>query len=99
VPVSGHRGELADEMRTAYRVACDVLEAVLGLPGVVDRVPREDGSTPAALIPSLPRLAWTVTSTNFPDDAEWTQASHPAVRNPVSSKCTTSQAMRCWPLR
>jgi hypothetical protein len=31
----------------------------------------------------------------FPDDAEWTQASFPAVRNPVSSKCATSALMRC----
>jgi hypothetical protein len=57
-------------------------------------MPPKDGSTPAAFIPSLPRLGCTVTSTNFPDEAEWTQASRPAVRNPVSSKCTTSAPMR-----
>ena len=38
-------------------------------------MPPKSGSTPAASIPSFPRLGWTVTSTNFPDDAEWTQAS------------------------
>jgi hypothetical protein len=47
------------------------------------------GSTPAASMPSLPRFSCTVTSTYFPDDAEWTQASLPATRNPVSSKCAT----------
>ena len=57
-------------------------------------MPRKDGRIPAAFIPSLPRLAWTVTSTNFPEEAEWTQASFPAVRNPVSSKCATSALMR-----
>ena len=31
-------------------------------------------------------------SANFPDDAEWTQASFPATRNPVSSKCATGAA-------
>ncbi|HEY6276304.1 MAG TPA: hypothetical protein VIX86_08215 [Streptosporangiaceae bacterium] len=34
-----------------------------------------------------------VTRTNLPDDAEWTQASFPATRNPVSSKCATSAAI------
>ena len=58
-------------------------------------MPAKDGSTPAAFMPSLPRLAWTVTRTYFPCDAEWTQASFPAVRNPVSSKWTTSAAIRC----
>jgi hypothetical protein len=41
-------------------------------------------------MPCLPRLGCTVTSTNFPADAEWTQASFPPTRNPVSSKCATS---------
>ena len=58
-------------------------------------MPAKDGRTPAAFIPSLPRLACTVNSANFPAEAEWTQASFPAVRNPVSSKWTTSQAIRC----
>ena len=57
-------------------------------------MPVKNGRTPAAFIPSLPRLACTVTSTNFPQDAECTQASLPAVRNPVSSKCATSALMR-----
>ena len=35
-------------------------------------------------------LACTVNSANFPAEAEWTQASFPAARNPVSSKCSTS---------
>ena len=55
-------------------------------------MPAKDGSTPAAFIASVPRLACTVTSTNLPDDAECTQASFPATRNPVSSKCATSAA-------
>jgi hypothetical protein len=58
-------------------------------------MPSKDGRTPAAFIPSLPRLAWTVNSASFPAEAEWTQASFPAVRNPVSSKWTTSAAIRC----
>ena len=33
-----------------------------------------------------------MTSTYFPDDAECTQASFPATRNPVSSKCATPAA-------
>ncbi len=57
-------------------------------------MPVKNGSTPAAFMPSLPRLACTVTSTCFPQDAEWTQASFPAVRNPVSSKCATSAPAR-----
>ena len=56
---------------------------------------RSAARTPAAFIPSLPRLAWTVNSANFPAEAEWTQASFPAVRNPVSSKWTTSALIRC----
>ena len=59
-------------------------------------MPPNDGSTPAAVIPSLPRLACTVTSTYFPDEAECTQASFPAVRNPVSSKCATSALTRTF---
>jgi hypothetical protein len=43
-------------------------------------------------MPSLPRFSCTVTSTYFPDDAEWTQASLPATRKPVSSKCATGTA-------
>ena len=43
-------------------------------------------------MPCLPRLGCTVTRTNLPDDAECTQASFPATRNPVSSKCATSAA-------
>jgi hypothetical protein len=39
-----------------------------------------------------PRLRWTVISANLPDDAECTQASLPAARNPVSSKCATAAA-------
>jgi len=35
-----------------------------------------------------------VISANFPDDAECTQASLPATRNPVSSKCATSDVIR-----
>ena len=57
-------------------------------------MPVKAGSTPAASMPSLPRLGCTVTSTNFPADAEWTQASFPATRNPVSSKCATSAPAR-----
>jgi hypothetical protein len=34
-------------------------------------------------------LACTVTSTCFPGEAECAQASLPATRNPVSSKCAT----------
>jgi hypothetical protein len=41
-------------------------------------------------------LARTVISANFPDDAEWTQASFPATRNPVSSACTTSAAISAF---
>ena len=33
-----------------------------------------------------------MTSAWFPAEAEWTQASFPATRNPVSSKCATSAA-------
>jgi len=43
-------------------------------------------------MPCLPRLPCTVTRTNLPDDAECTQASFPATRNPVSSKCATCEA-------
>jgi len=57
-------------------------------------MPVKNGSTPAAVIPSFPRLACTVTSTNFPHEAECTQASLPAVRNPVSSKCAASALAR-----
>ena len=52
------------------------------------------GSTPAASMPCVPRLGCTVTSTYFPEEAEWTQASLPATRNPVSSKCATPAAGR-----
>jgi len=38
-------------------------------------------------------LTCTVTRTYLPDDAECTQASVPATRNPVSSKCATSAQM------
>ena len=58
-------------------------------------MPAKCGRTPAAVIPSLPRLACTVNSAYFPAEAEWTQASFPAVRNPVSSKWTTSALIRC----
>jgi hypothetical protein len=34
-----------------------------------------------------------VISVYFPDEAEWTQASLPATRNPVSSKCATGTAI------
>ena len=44
-------------------------------------------------MPSVPRLACTVTSTCLPAEAECTQASLPATRNPVSSKCATSEAI------
>src|SRR5258708_28610556 len=49
-------------------------------------IPAKNGSTPPASIACRPRLAWTVISANLPDDAEWTQASFPATRNPVSAK-------------
>ena len=42
----------------------------------------------------MPRFPCTVTSTCFPADAECTQASLPATRNPVSSKCATADAAR-----
>ena len=51
-------------------------------------------SIPAASMPCLPRLGWTVTSTNLPADAEWTQARFPATRNPVSPECVTSAPAR-----
>jgi hypothetical protein len=38
-------------------------------------------------------LLCTVTSTYLPEEAECTQASFPATRNPVSSKCATSAAI------
>ena len=57
-------------------------------------MPVNAGSTLAASMPCFPRLGWTVTSTNFPADVEWTQASFPATRNPVSSKCATSAPAR-----
>src|SRR5712691_2289550 len=55
-------------------------------------MPAKEGSIPAASIASVPRLACTVTRTYLPEDAECTQASFPATRNPVSSKCATSEA-------
>ena len=58
----------------------------------MNRDAAEGGRTPAASIASRPRLGCTVISAYFPDDAEWTQASVPATRNPVSSKCATSAA-------
>ena len=62
----GDRDEFPQHVGTAQGVACDVLEGVVGLPGVVDGDAGKNGSTPAAFIPSFPRLACTVTSTNFP---------------------------------
>jgi hypothetical protein len=71
--------------RAAQGVPGDAVVAVVGLPGVVAGDVREGGSTPAVSMASLPHLGCTVTRTNLPADAEWTQASFPATRNPVSS--------------
>ena len=54
-------------------------------------IPAKTGSTPAASIACRPLFGWTVISAYLPADAEWTQASFPATRNPVSSKCATSR--------
>ena len=59
-------------------------------------MPPNAGSTPAASIASRPRRGCTVISAYFPDEAECTQASFPATRNPVSSKCATGAAISAW---
>ena len=86
----GDGGQLAQQVRAAQGVPRDAGEAAGGLLRVVDRDPAKAGSIPAASMPSFPRFGWTVTSTHLPEDAECTQKSFPAVRNPDSSKCATS---------
>lgn len=47
-------------------------------------------------MPLAPRRGWTVSSTSVAVDAECIQASLPATRRPVSSKCTTCAVVsRC----
>src|SRR2546430_1124143 len=56
-------------------------------------MPAKPGSTPAASIPFVPRLRCTVISEYVPVEAECTQCSFPATRNPVSPKCTAGAAV------
>ena len=59
-------------------------------------MPAKDGRIPAAFIPSLPRLACTVNSANFPAEAEWTQASLPGGAEPgLVEVRRPPQAIRC----
>src|SRR5262249_37592149 len=51
--------------------------------------PVNAGSTPAASIALVARLACALSSTSVGVHAECSQASLPAVRSPVSSKCAT----------
>jgi hypothetical protein len=62
----GDGGELAEQVRVSKSAPDQVLVAVLGRPGVMAGDPPNAGSTPAALIPSFPRLSCTVSSTYFP---------------------------------
>jgi hypothetical protein len=96
---TGRRAVLAGPGQLTQHVS--VSQGMTGHPGVgVIRRPRivtgdpaKPGSTPAASIPSVPRLGCTVISENSSVEAECTQASLPATRSPVSSKCATGAAV------
>ena len=55
-------------------------------------MPVKSGSTPAAFMASRPRRGWQVISVHSEVEAECSQCSFPAARNPVSSKWATSAA-------
>jgi hypothetical protein len=87
-----HGLKLSQGVRVAERVPGELGVGVVRCPRVMDRDAGEGGEHPGGVHPWVPRLSWTVISAWFPAEAEWTQASFPATRNPVSSKCATPAA-------
>src|SRR5262249_38651946 len=85
--------QLAQCVRAAQSVRADAAVAVVGRPAVVHRDPGEGRQDPCGVHGLAARLGWTVISVNLPAEAECTQASLPATRNPVSSKCATGAAV------
>jgi hypothetical protein len=94
---SAGRSERAPDGRTGWvRVLLDLyrhrrdaradLKVSYGAQAPCTATPVNAGSTPAASIPAVPRLACTVINEYFGVEAEWTQCSLPATRKPVSSK-------------